>query len=221
MGGPPLSPVSTPPPGAPPRLADLLKQATAEAHRAAERHSFQRSLVRGRVSRAAFFIHQSGMLEIVRAVQKQLLAHPGPGWAECAEAMAAHGDRLQRDIEGLQDGDGPAPPSHAVRRLTERLGGSAWTPEATLGAFYVIEGSMNGNRFIRRALAAVRPALAAHLRYLDPYGPDQPVRWRQSRCLISQLGDTLADPAEAVRAARAAFAAAADLATEATATRPT
>ena len=195
-------------------LADLLKQATAEAHRSAENHVFQRSLVRGHVSRVALARHQTGLLELVRAIETGLaaLGSSGEGFRR---AMRAHATRLEADLAGLRNGEPAPPPSPGVRALTEALGGESWPPQAALAAFYVIEGSMNGNRFIRRALLATRPELAGHLAYFDPYGGDQRRCWQETRTEISRIGEQIGSPEVAVRAARATFEAAGALASEA------
>ena len=194
-------------------LADRLKAATAEQHAAAENHAFQRGLVRGQVSRAALAAHQSGLLDLVRLIGKRLLSR-GPDWKSLADAMRDHAERLRLDLESLGAPRGRAP-SRAVARFADALGGASWSPEATLGAFYVIEGSMNGNRFIRRAVATERPDLAEGLRYFDPYGADQRARWREFRGAIDRLGRTLPAPEDAVRAARETFLVATSLADEA------
>ena len=196
-----------------PGLADRLKAATADQHAAAENHVFQRGLVRGKVSRTALAEHQSGLLGLVRLIQAQLLAQ-GPDWLRFADAMGGHGGRLALDLESLGAGSHRSP-SPAVTRFADALGGASWSPEAALGAFYVIEGSMNGNRFIRRAVAEERPDLAASLRYFDPYGKDQRARWREFRSAIDRIGRTLRVPDEAVRAARQTFMVAGELAGEA------
>lgn len=199
-------------------LADLLKQATAEAHRSAENHAFQRSLVRGLVSRRALARHQSGQLELVRAIEARLGALGSSG-AGFRDAMGAHAARLEADLAGLRNGEPAAAPSPGVRSLSDRLGGESWPPQAALGAFYVVEGSMNGNRFIRRALLAARPELGGHLAYFDPYGEDQRRCWQEVRAEISRIGAELGRPELAVRAARATFEAAGALASEATSSR--
>ena len=195
-------------------LADRLKAATADQHAAAENHVFQRDLVRGEVSRPALAAHQSGLLDLVRLLHTRLLAQ-GPDWSAFAGAMKGHADRLFLDLETLDAGLHGRAPSRAVVQFANALGGTSWSPEAALGAFYVIEGSMNGNRFIRRAVAENRPDLAECLRYFDPYGSDQRVRWKEFRSAIDRMGATLRDPETAVRAARATFTLAGALASEA------
>lgn len=196
-------------PGAagPAPLADRLKETTAPDHAAAENHAFQRSLVAGTVSREQFVVFQSRMLGLLRALGPHLEGE-GPEWAAFREALGGHEARLAADLRGLANGadpNGDAPArSPALREFRRRLDEGP-QPETALGAFYVIEGSMNGNRFIRRALAGGRPDLAAGLSYFDPYGDRQRERWRELRDAISRAGERLDSAATTLSAGRAAF----------------
>lgn len=188
-------------------LADRLRETTAEDHAAAEGHAFQRSLVAGTVPREQFLVFQSRMLHLLQALRPRLEGD-GPEWAAFREALGGHEARLAADLRGLGNGAVPngeaAAPSPALREF-RRLLDEEPQPEAALGAFYVIEGSMNGNRFIRRALAAGRPDLAASLSYFDPYGDAQRERWRELRDAISRAGERLGSASTALVAARATF----------------
>ncbi len=195
-------------------LADRLKAATAADHAAAEGHPFQQGMVRGRVDRWAFAAHQAGWLDLVRLVGTRLRAREGE-WAGLAEAMDAHAARLEADLATLGEGS-PGERSAAVSDLDARCGGEDWPPEFALGAFYVIEGSMNGNRFIARAIVRARPDLAGALRYFDPYGERQREIWGEFRAVVDRIGATLGNPEPVVAAARATFATARGIATEAT-----
>lgn len=195
-------------------MADRLKAATADQHAAAENHAFQRALVRGEVSRTALAAYQSGLLELIQVIECRLREH-GPRWGVLADAMAAHADRLTADLTGLLEGARETGGSRAVEAFAERLGGRAWSAEAALGAFYVIEGSMNGNRYIRRAVEDKRPDLAPDLRYFDPYGDGQRARWKEFRSAIDRIGGTLRNPDAAVHAARETFTLASELGGEA------
>lgn len=192
-------------------FADRLKAATAEDHRRAESHPFQRALVRGQVTRAAFAAHQAAQFALVRLVEGRLLAQ-GEGWGGLAEAMAGHAARLEADLDALGGGDA-GECAAAVSDFDARCGGEVWPPEAALGAFYVIEGSMNGNRFIARAISGARPDLAGALRYFDPYGERQREVWGEFRAAVDRIGATLGDPGKAMDAARATFAVARGIAT--------
>lgn len=186
-------------------LADRLRETTAEDHAAAEGHAFQRSLVAGTVPREQFLVFQSRMLRLLQALRPRLEGD-GPEWAAFREALGGHEARLAADLRRLGNGavpnaDAPGPALREFRRLLDEEP----QPEAALGAFYVIEGSMNGNRFIRRALAGRRSDLAAGLSYFDPYGDAQRERWRELRDAISRAGERLGSASTALAAARATF----------------
>lgn len=186
-------------------LADRLKETTAADHAAAEGHAFQRSLVAGTVPREQFLVFQSRMLRLLQALRPRLEGD-GPEWAAFREALGGHEARLAADLRRLGNGavpnaDAPGPALREFRRLLDEEP----QPEAALGAFYVIEGSMNGNRFIRRALAGRRSDLAAGLSYFDPYGDAQRERWRELRDAISRAGERLGSASTALAAARATF----------------
>ena len=214
------SPASPPESGAPSRngsgapvaavaapLADRLRETTAADHAAAEGHAFQRSLVAGTVSREQFVAFQSRMLGLLLALRPHLEGD-GPEWAAFREALGGHEARLAADLRKIANGadaNGDAPDrSPALREFRRRLDEGP-QPEAALGAFYVIEGSMNGNRFIRRALAEGRPDLTAGLSYFDPYGDRQRERWRELREAISRAGEHFGSAATALSVSRATF----------------
>lgn len=206
------SPGAAPPPAAEsgaaaePGLADLLKEATAEDHRAAEGHPLQQSLVNGTVSRESFVAFQSRVLRLLRELAPRL-AGEGEDWGAFRAALSGHEARLAADLEGLgrsSNGVRPPAPSAALDEFFRALDEGPM-PEGALGAFYVIEGSMNGNRFIRRALAGRRPDWAEYLTYFDPYGEEQRERWMGFREAISRVGATLDSPAPTLSAARATF----------------
>ncbi len=180
-----------------PGLADRLKAATAQAHRDAEGHRFQRDLVEGRVGPERLFRFQAQMRHLIRTIHAAL---DGARFAGFREAMAGHLERLDADLEGLGNGHAPIPPSSALDGFLR----DASDAEA-LGAFYVIEGSMNGNRFIRRAVADRQPEIAHALRYFDPYGDRQRANWKACRQRIDEAGVSLPDAEAALASASRTF----------------
>ena len=72
-----------------------------------------------------------------------------------------------------------------------------------LGYNYVLEGSMNGNRYIARALS--RTASAPATAYLDPYGEQQPAEWQAYRARMGALEFSPAEVERMVAAARDMF----------------
>jgi heme oxygenase len=85
-------------------------------------------------------------------------------------------------------------------------------PLALLGYNYVLEGSMNGNRFIARALS--RTLAVPALSYLDPYGDDQPAVWGAYRERMGAAGFDAEEMDHIVAAARTMFQSVAEMSDE-------
>ncbi len=180
-------------------FADCLKEATAQAHRDAEKHRFQKDLVEGLVPPSRLFGFQTQMRHLIRAVH-DALEGCGAAFAGFRAAMAGHLDRLEMDLAELGGGSLSPPPSPVLNGFLRDA-----SPAAALGAFYVIEGSMNGNRFIRSAVAEKQPKIAGALRYFDPYGEAQRAHWKSWRERISEMGEQLADREAALASASRTF----------------
>jgi heme oxygenase len=170
-------------------VADLLKSETADAHHRAETHPVQKAFASGTIATAdlaALFHRLHGLLsEVERRHETESATHPG--LLALREDATPHRDRLAHDLAGLDPRSEQAAASPAVARFVERLGGERWHPAAIAGAFYVLEGSMNGNRFIRMGLERHRPDLTPHLSYLDPYGDEQRARWQATRARLDAV----------------------------------
>ncbi len=182
--------MSTPAPTAATTLvADLLKSETADAHHRAETHPVQKAFASGTIATAdlAALFHRLHCLlaEVERRHEDESTTHPG--LRALREDATPHRDRLAKDLSGLDPQSEHAAASPAVTRFVDRLGGERWHPAAIAGAFYVLEGSMNGNRFIRMGLERHRPDLTPHLSYLDPYGDEQRARWQATRARLDAV----------------------------------
>lgn len=172
-----------------PPIADLLKSATADAHHQAETHPVQKAFASGTITTpdlAAFFHRLHHLLSEVETRHERAAANH-EGLAALRQDATPHRDRLATDLAGLDPDSIHRESSLAVVAFSERLGGTEWHPAAIAGAFYVLEGSMNGNRFIRMGLEKRRPDLAPHLTYLDPYGDEQRARWQATRTRLDAI----------------------------------
>ena len=206
------SPSSAPAPTAIPTdagipVADLLKRETADAHHRAETHPVQKAFASGEIDRQTLAVLFDRMHQLLREVETRLesAATTEPSMAALREHATPHRDRLAADLAGLDPSGSPRPTSPAVASFVERLGGDTWPAAAIAGAFYVLEGSMNGNRFIRMGLEKRRPDLAPHLSYLDPYGDDQRPRWQRTRAALDGVARDDDARAAMLAAARATF----------------
>ena len=178
------------------RIMEILKQATAEQHRDAERRRLQKDMVHGRLPAQTyaawlgqmFLLHQALWEEIKnrRSEHRQLAA--------IVRDEGLHVANLRADLALLGiDADDVAPlPStdSAVRSIVLT---SQTDPLSLLGYNYVLEGSMNGNRFIARALAPTLGAPA--ISYLDPYVEEQRPVWQayRERMTVAGFDETQGD----------------------------
>lgn len=79
-------------------------------------------------------------------------------------------------------------------------------PASLLGAHYVFEGSKNGGRFIARAMrGAYGLAGPDGFRYLEPYGEEQPHRWKAFKAAMETLPLSSTDQDAIVDAAKETF----------------
>ncbi len=162
-------------------LSTRLKEATWASHQSAESRAWQKSLARGEAEPARLALYLTQLQRIHAALERLVDADPivraGLAWND----EYRHSRRLAADLEDLAVADSAnarlplLPVTSAILDAIARA--VATEPFALLGFLYVLEGSMNGNRFLVRALR--RGSVAAHckLRYFDPYGEQQPTRW--------------------------------------------
>jgi len=162
-------------------LSTRLKEATWASHQSAESRAWQKSLARGEAdpARLALYLTQLQRIhaELERLADADATLSAGLEWSDDCR----HSRRLTTDLEGLAVAD-PEPAAIPLLPATAAMLATidravAAEPFALLGFLYVLEGSMNGNRFLVRALR--RGPAAAHCKftYFDPYGEHQPARW--------------------------------------------
>lgn len=165
-------------------LADLLKNHTAEMHRFAETRPLQKSLVSGRADASMLCVYLSQLGCLHQALERATAA---PVLAEFQALSCEHSLHIEADLRTLGGSPEVLDQTRAqADRLLARSESDAWF---ALGALYVLEGSMNGNRFIVRALAqslGMAPG-APGLSYWDPYGSAQRDRWLAFRAAMDAL----------------------------------
>lgn len=192
-------------------LAEELKNRTSEMHRHAETRPFQKALVSGKVTREqlALYLAQLGLIH--QTLESLLDSRPHGHLEQLADCSCDHSHHLAADIQALE----------GVTKIlpeTERLAGqlrehAQGAPLFLLGALYVLEGSMNGNRFIARGLAASLGLTPGEpgLSYWDPYGEDQRPRWAAFRAEMDALAMTDAEREAVCHGADFMFAAIAEI----------
>lgn len=190
-------------------ISERLKAETAEHHTAAERHPFQRSLVRGTVGREGYAEYLGQMLLVHAALEAGLrrAAPAVPAIAKVVREEQYQEPYLRRDLAHFGVDPAAVTPSPATAELVARLERVARErPLALLGHHYVLEGSNNGSRFIARA---IRSALGLSGRegteYLDPYGEAQRANWAQFKADLDACGLSEAEGDVLVKAAAEMF----------------
>lgn len=185
---------------------ELLKEATAEQHRDAESRQLQKAMVQGRISDALFGSWLGQMFLVHRAldeaVRQAAASHPVLG--DIVRDEGLHVANLRDDLAARGVEADTVSALRATSGLVEAIGAAARDePLALLGYNYVLEGSMNGNTYIARALARSLPG--ASRRYLDPYGDAQRPMWQAYRERMNSAGFNAASAAAMLAAAREMF----------------
>lgn len=202
-------------------IMQSLKEATAQQHSDAESRRLQQDLVKGRLPRETYGAWLGQMYLLHRALWEAIASGSGehPELSQVVRDEGRHVANLQSDLAALGvDGEGIEPLATTARALAEIGEVAVNDPLALLGYNYVLEGSMNGNRFIARAVAPTLGVPATS--YLDPYGEQQRPSWLAYRERMNALELDADQAARMVRAAQAMFAFIAELSDELVAERP-
>jgi len=204
-------------------LADHLKQATAEQHRRAEQRPLQRAMAGGTIARSMHARWSVAMLAVHAALEDGLQALPAarPDLAGTGELIAGHRRHvanLQRDVAAARAAGHLGPDDETIGPATSATVADlrhrgAHEPVSLLGSLYVLEGSMNGNRFIAARLAEAWGD-AEGMAYLDPDGDQQRPRWLHWRAALDGLPLTGTDRAAIAEASIAMFDAVSGLSDE-------
>ena len=173
-------------------VMQVLRAATAEHHRRAERHEFQREFVRGRIPLSIYHTWLSQMHHVHESLELRLEALVLER-RELASVFGIERRKLPKIVDDLAFLDSSEPasgPVPATQRFVVYLQALAQTdPVALLGAFYVMEGSTNGSRFIAPSVrkAYDLPDDGRGTSYLDSYGDRQPNMWQQFKVAMNDL----------------------------------
>lgn len=178
------------------KTALLLREATAESHRHAEKRPLNRALARGEISPTAWRTSLEQHLILYRALERRLdgflVSHPG--WAAAfAEPFRRRVPDFEADLDAL-GGNRTAAPFPTTAAALDAIGLAS--PEAIVGMLYVSEGSTNGGRFLAKSAAralSLDPETRTGFRNLDPYGHLQPARWASFKTGLDATSFTDAD----------------------------
>ncbi|MCU0303772.1 MAG: biliverdin-producing heme oxygenase [Thermoanaerobaculales bacterium] len=161
-------------------IMERLREETSGHHKDAESRTLQRQIAKGTVERGAFVRYLGQLYLVHRTLEDGLrearVKHPAIAVLATSERMRV--PDLVYDLEFFEVAPESLLPGRATRRfvsLMEKVRAS--DPVALLGAFYVVEGSTNGGRFLAQVLHRAWNLDGDGLASLDPYGDRQPLLW--------------------------------------------
>lgn len=197
-------------------VMDLLRESTAELHKAAETQPLQKALVQGALPRERYADYLEQLWVVHRALEKALAeaVSKDDRLAGMDEAAAMHVRHLEIDLSEMGRDLGviePVTPAWDLAQAIERDG--ATDPVMLAGHFYVLEGSMNGNQFIARAVQRVYELKPnAGLAYLCSYGETQRPKWASFKERMNALAFDERERTGLVERAQRVFGAIRDIA---------
>jgi heme oxygenase len=161
-------------------IMERLRDETSDLHKHAESRPLQRQIAKGTVDREAFVRYLGQLFLLHRALETALREARGK---HTAIAALATSERMRvPDLSFDLEFFGVAPesirPGRATGRfvrLVEKTRGL--DPVVLLGAFYVVEGSTNGGRFLAQVLHRAWNLEGDGVASFDPYGDRQPLMW--------------------------------------------
>lgn len=208
-------------------IMDRLKAETAEQHTYAETRALQKAMATGTVSREAFTRYMGQLLVVHGALERELdtqqakaksgAGHEGFTKAYNARQKRAEDLRIDLAAHGVSAEVAALPATSAFVKRIETWGKEH--PAALLGVLYVLDGSMNGNKFLAKALSRAfgvklsadgGPAEAG-LRYLDPYGAKQREFWLEFRADMNACAFSEPEKESILGAAKETFSAVAEI----------
>jgi len=174
-------------------IMDRLKSGTARLHKDAESRPLQQQLGAGSLPRPVFAAYMGQLLlvheRLEQHLDEQVARDTHPAFAVAWHSLARHSANLRDDLAANDIDPDSTLPLDATASLLGQL--STWSEQGSLsliGALYVLEGSMNGNRFISKALRRSWGLDAeSGLSYLDPYGEEQRPTWAAFRNRVNAM----------------------------------
>lgn len=192
----------------PASLADALREQTKDAHSRAEKHPLQARMIKGEVDLEHYAQWLDQMLHIWKALDAALekLSARDPRVAAMLKPYHPHAARIAADLKFLGNVGGcPAVPA-ASGFAAWATDAAANTDPAVVGAWYVLEGSSNGGRFIAKALSrGLGIAGPEGLTSFDPHGEAQRERWQSWRADLDAQPWNHAERTAIIAAADATF----------------
>lgn len=169
-------------------LMTFLRESTSEAHRFAETRPFNRALAQATLPSSAWVHHLEQFRQVHEALDRRLeqTVSRRRDVVQLLEGRSRRPD-LEADL-AFWSGNPAAVPLQATRAAVQRI--TSATDDESLGMLYVLEGSTNGGRFLARSATrafGLAPASRDGIRFLDPYGDEQPAQWAGFKAMMNAL----------------------------------
>lgn len=184
-----------------------LKAETDELHTRAERHPIMHAMISGEQPPAVFAAHLQQLLLVHERIENALddLRLRDALVAKLYDERHRKTNLLRADIAHFGISADQSEPLGATIDFLETLETLAdENPLAWVGAWYVLEGSANGGKFIAKVLQN-RPEFLGGLSYLLPYGDRQPEMWTEFKTTMNEAGLSSDDERTLIDAALATF----------------
>lgn len=176
-------------------LMTRLREDTRTLHNQAEDQGYMRQLMEGTLPRDRFIasIRQTHLLHAGLDERLRRLRAESP---RAAAVLQDHhflvADNARRDLDFLGGASGDVEANEGVRAFLGEA--DRWmeeNPEALLGMFYVVEGSLNGAKILVRKYSQLFGIPGPEgLTHLDPHGVAMRPRWMEfANAMNSQLWD--------------------------------
>lgn len=172
-------------------LMTRLREDTRAQHEAAERNVYMGTLFAGRLPRPAFVEALRQQVVLYRGIESRLRAAAEQSPQVRAVLKPHHFVMAGITAADLADwgasADGLTANEGVAWLLAELDKVIATSPEAILGAFYVLEGSLNGAKIIGKKVREVFQVEGDKgVRHLDPHGPEMRARWMEFVMAMNQ-----------------------------------
>jgi len=191
------------------QVMERLKEETWPLHQQAEHAALEQDLVKGKLPREVYRDYLAQRLVIHNALDAQLrdARANDPRIAAVVHDYQFHAPRVAEDLRFFGGNPDEAKPLAATEKLINAINEAAKAnPVSLLGFHYVFEGSMNGARFIARAVrGAWRLQGEEGTRYLDPYGESQREKWAAFKETMNAQPFTAEEADSIVDAGKATF----------------
>ncbi|MCG3127262.1 MAG: hypothetical protein CHACPFDD_02120 [Phycisphaerae bacterium] len=190
-------------------LMTRLRSETRQAHSVAESSPLEQALVQGTLPKAVFVRYLEQRLIVHRELEGAVATWCGvdrrtPGLVLDEQLQSPN---LAADLATFGGAVEDVRPLRATSACVTFVRGIAGRP-AVLGAFYVLEGSKNGARYIARAIGrAYGFRDGSGLRYLDPHGERQMALWQEFKARANAIVFAAEECDAIVAAARDTFTA--------------